>query len=122
MSAFRSSVDDCTITGSVGDLVCPIGNGASSGSMITSAFMSFSSTATSVTDFFAVDGGEEAVLEAGGRHCPGFGVSFSKSSSGTEIWRITGLTGFFVIALMLSLLIFVGEAVRDAFDPRKAFQ
>lgn len=30
-----------------------------------------------------------------------------------------GLTGFFVIALMLSLLIFIGEAVRDAFDPRK---
>ena len=32
-----------------------------------------------------------------------------------------GLTGFFVIAIMLSLLIFVGEAVRDAFDPRKLF-
>jgi len=32
-----------------------------------------------------------------------------------------GLTGFFVIGLMLSLLIFTGEAVRDAFDPRKAF-
>ena len=32
-----------------------------------------------------------------------------------------GLTGFFVIALMLSLLVFVGEAVRDAFDPRKTF-
>jgi microcin C transport system permease protein len=32
-----------------------------------------------------------------------------------------GLTGFFVIALMLSLLIFIGEAVRDAFDPRKLF-
>jgi microcin C transport system permease protein len=31
------------------------------------------------------------------------------------------LTGFFVIALMLSLLIFIGEGVRDAFDPRKAF-
>ncbi len=30
-----------------------------------------------------------------------------------------GLTGFFVVALMLSLLIFIGEAVRDAFDPRK---
>jgi len=30
-----------------------------------------------------------------------------------------GLAGFFVIALMLSLLIFIGEAVRDAFDPRK---
>ena len=32
-----------------------------------------------------------------------------------------GLTGFSVIALMLSLLIFIGEAVRDAFDPRKTF-
>jgi microcin C transport system permease protein len=32
-----------------------------------------------------------------------------------------GLTAFFVIAIMLSLLIFVGEAVRDAFDPRKSF-
>ncbi|MDB5511304.1 MAG: peptide transporter permease [Enterovirga sp.] len=30
-----------------------------------------------------------------------------------------GLTGFVVIALVLSLLIFIGEAVRDAFDPRK---
>ena len=32
-----------------------------------------------------------------------------------------GITGFLVIGLMLSLLIFVGEAVRDAFDPRKTF-
>jgi microcin C transport system permease protein len=32
-----------------------------------------------------------------------------------------GLTGFFTVALLLSLLIFIGEAVRDAFDPRKAF-
>lgn len=31
-----------------------------------------------------------------------------------------GLTAFFVIAIMLSLLIFIGEAVRDAFDPRKS--
>jgi microcin C transport system permease protein len=30
-----------------------------------------------------------------------------------------GLSGFFVIAIMLSLLIFIGEALRDAFDPRK---
>ncbi|WP_374369395.1 ABC transporter permease [Dongia sp.] len=30
-----------------------------------------------------------------------------------------GFTGFFVIGTMLTLLIFVGEAVRDAFDPRK---
>ena len=33
-----------------------------------------------------------------------------------------GLTGFFAIAIMLSLLIFIGEAVRDAFDPRKIFR
>ena len=32
-----------------------------------------------------------------------------------------GLTGFFTVAILLSLLIFIGEAVRDAFDPRKAF-
>lgn len=30
-----------------------------------------------------------------------------------------GLTGFFAIAIMLTLLVFVGEAVRDAFDPRR---
>ncbi|MBX9977583.1 MAG: ABC transporter permease subunit, partial [Alphaproteobacteria bacterium] len=30
-----------------------------------------------------------------------------------------GLTGFFAITFLLSLLIFIGEAVRDAFDPRK---
>jgi microcin C transport system permease protein len=33
-----------------------------------------------------------------------------------------GITGFLVIAVMLSLLVFVGEAVRDAFDPRKTFR
>ena len=32
-----------------------------------------------------------------------------------------GLAGFFSIAIMLSLLIFIGEAVRDAFDARKTF-
>jgi microcin C transport system permease protein len=32
-----------------------------------------------------------------------------------------GLTGFAVISVMLSLLVFAGEAVRDAFDPRKTF-
>ena len=30
-----------------------------------------------------------------------------------------GLTTFFTLAVMLTLLIFTGEAVRDAFDPRK---
>ena len=33
-----------------------------------------------------------------------------------------GFTAFFVLAIMLSLLIFIGEAVRDAFDPRKTFR
>jgi len=32
-----------------------------------------------------------------------------------------GFSGFLTVAGMLSLLIFVGEAVRDAFDPRKTF-
>ena len=38
----------------------------------------------------------------------------------TQTWL--GLTGFFSVAIMLSLLIFIGEAVRDAFDPRKTFR
>jgi len=33
-----------------------------------------------------------------------------------------GLCGFFSIAVTLSLLIFIGEAVRDALDPRKTFK
>ena len=32
-----------------------------------------------------------------------------------------GISSFLVLAIMLSLLIFIGEAVRDAFDPRKTF-
>lgn len=33
-----------------------------------------------------------------------------------------GISAFLVLAIMLSLLIFIGEAVRDAFDPRKTFR
>jgi len=33
-----------------------------------------------------------------------------------------GLAGFFSVAITLSLLIFIGEAVRDALDPRKTFR
>lgn len=33
-----------------------------------------------------------------------------------------GITAFMTLSIMLSLLVFVGEAVRDAFDPRKTFQ
>lgn len=33
-----------------------------------------------------------------------------------------GITGFLALALMLTLLVFIGEAVRDAFDPRKTLK
>ena len=33
-----------------------------------------------------------------------------------------GISAFVSLAFMLSLLIFIGEAVRDAFDPRKYLQ
>ena len=33
-----------------------------------------------------------------------------------------GISGFLVVSVMLSLLVFAGEAVRDAFDPRKTFR
>ena len=33
-----------------------------------------------------------------------------------------GITAFFILSIMLSLLVFIGEAVRDAFDPRKTFR
>ncbi len=32
-----------------------------------------------------------------------------------------GLTSFMVVSVMLTLLVFIGEAVRDALDPRKTF-
>jgi microcin C transport system permease protein len=33
-----------------------------------------------------------------------------------------GLTAFFALAVMMSLVIFIGEAVRDAFDPRRTLR
>jgi microcin C transport system permease protein len=33
-----------------------------------------------------------------------------------------GITSFLTIAILLTLLVFIGEAVRDAFDPRKIFK
>ncbi|WP_395020342.1 ABC transporter permease [Dongia sp.] len=33
-----------------------------------------------------------------------------------------GITGFVVIASLMVLLVFMGEAIRDAFDPRKVFK
>ncbi|KAA8995255.1 ABC transporter permease subunit [Affinibrenneria salicis] len=58
----------------------------------------------------------------------GFGLPLGSPSLGTLLlegknnlqapWL--GITVFVVLALVLSLLIFIGEAVRDAFDPSKA--
>ena len=60
----------------------------------------------------------------------GFGLPIGSPSLGellnqgkanlTAPWL--GITGFVVIATMLSLLVFMGEAVRDAFDPRKVYR
>jgi microcin C transport system permease protein len=51
---------------------------------------------------------------------PSLGEMLSQGKANVQApWL--GLAGFFTVATMLSLLIFVGEAVRDAFDPRKTF-
>ncbi|WP_114191890.1 ABC transporter permease [Edaphovirga cremea] len=59
----------------------------------------------------------------------GFGLPLGSPSLGTLLlegknnlqapWL--GITAFLVVAVLLSLLIFIGEAVRDAFDPGKAY-
>jgi microcin C transport system permease protein len=52
---------------------------------------------------------------------PSLGELLSQAKSNVQApWL--GLTGFFAVAIMLSLLIFIGEATRDAFDPRKTFR
>ncbi|WP_407157915.1 ABC transporter permease [Bradyrhizobium sp. STM 3557] len=52
---------------------------------------------------------------------PSLGELLSQAKANVQApWL--GFTGFFSVAIMLSLLIFIGEAVRDAFDPRKTFR
>ncbi len=52
---------------------------------------------------------------------PSLGELLSQGKSNLQApWL--GLTAFFSIAVLLSLLVFIGEAVRDAFDPRKTFR
>ncbi len=52
---------------------------------------------------------------------PSLGELLSQGKSNVQApWL--GFTGFFSVATMLSLLIFIGEGVRDAFDPRKTFR
>jgi microcin C transport system permease protein len=51
---------------------------------------------------------------------PSLGEMLSQAKANIQApWL--GICGFLTVAVMLSLLIFVGEAVRDAFDPRKTF-
>lgn len=51
---------------------------------------------------------------------PSLGELLSQGKSNLQApWL--GLTAFAVVSIMLSLLVFIGEAVRDAFDPRKTF-
>ncbi|HWM83853.1 MAG TPA: ABC transporter permease [Pseudolabrys sp.] len=52
---------------------------------------------------------------------PSLGEMLSQGKANVQApWL--GLSGFITLAVMLSLLIFIGEAVRDAFDPRKTFR
>ena len=60
----------------------------------------------------------------------GFGLPSSAPSLG-ELTRQAkqnlqapwlGFTAFFTFSILLSLLVFIFEGVRDAFDPRKTFQ
>jgi microcin C transport system permease protein len=49
---------------------------------------------------------------------PSLGELLSQGKNNPQsVWL--GITAFLVLAVMLSLLIFIGEAVRDAFNPRK---
>jgi microcin C transport system permease protein len=51
---------------------------------------------------------------------PSLGEMLSQAKANIQApWL--GIAGFLTLAIMLSLLIFIGEAVRDAFDPRKTF-
>ncbi len=52
---------------------------------------------------------------------PSLGELLNEGKANVGAWWL-GLSGFFTVAIMLSLLIFIGEAVRDAFDPRKVLQ
>jgi microcin C transport system permease protein len=60
----------------------------------------------------------------------GFGLPASSPSLGEMTQQAKdnlqapwlGFTAFFTFAIMLSLLVFIFEGVRDAFDPRKTFQ
>lgn len=51
---------------------------------------------------------------------PSLGELLSQGKDNLSAWWL-GITGFFTVSLILTLLVFIGEGVRDAFDPRKTF-
>jgi microcin C transport system permease protein len=51
---------------------------------------------------------------------PSLGELLNEGKANVYAWWL-GLSAFFTVSIMLSLLIFIGEGVRDAFDPRKTF-
>lgn len=51
---------------------------------------------------------------------PSLGELLAQGKDNLSAWWL-GVTGFFTISVLLTLLVFIGEAVRDAFDPRKTF-
>jgi len=51
---------------------------------------------------------------------PSLGELLAQGKANLSAWWL-GLTGFFTVSIILTLLVFIGEAVRDAFDPRKTF-
>ena len=71
----------------------------------------------------------ESVTTLGALDLLGFGLPPGSPSLGELILQgknnlqapWLGITGFLILAIMLSLLVFIGEAVRDALDPRKTF-
>lgn len=51
---------------------------------------------------------------------PSLGELLAQGKDNLSAWWL-GITGFFAVSLILTLLVFIGEGVRDAFDPRKTF-
>ncbi len=52
---------------------------------------------------------------------PSLGELLQQGKANLHAWWLVA-TSFVTIAFMLSVLVFIGEAVRDALDPRKAFK
>ncbi len=51
---------------------------------------------------------------------PSLGDLAKQANNAPQSWWL-GVSAFVTVSLILTLLVFVGEAVRDAFDPRKTF-